>query len=78
MSKALAESPDVGSVFNNVVARTQTMLDGQDVDMAVDLKLNFTSISITKTGLPVIWGKREESVLEISFATRVISHRTPK
>lgn len=75
MTKAVAESTDITEIFRNVVQNTTDVLRDQNTEIAVDVKLEFTSITVTKRGIPVIWGKKDESVLQIVFATRIVAHR---
>jgi hypothetical protein len=73
--KANIKEPDVVAVFTTVVDGTQKMIDGRPAETAVDIRLTFSSIRITDSGIPVVWKKREESTMEIVFATRLVPQR---
>ena len=61
----------VVQVFDNVVSGIRTTIKEKKHNSAVDVKLDFKSISIDSKGI-LVWSKKKESQLEISLATQVI------
>ena len=71
MSKLRTDAAPIASSFRRIVEETQSLVDRAGHPSAVDIKMEFRSVDIDKSGVPIFSRKKKEATTEIYFATRI-------
>lgn len=72
MAKNSFNEPALTASFADIVKSVTKVVHDQKHQHAVDLRLHFKSVRMSKTGIPVFSKKTKESVMELEIATRVV------
>ena len=71
MAKLRTDAASIAASFKKVVEETQALVDQSRHPNAVDIKIEFRSVDINKSGVPIFSRKKKEATTEIHFATRI-------
>ena len=71
MSKLKTAATPIADSFTKMVEETQSIVDRIKHPHAVDLKMEFRSVQVDQSGVPIFSRKTKEAATEIHFATRV-------
>jgi hypothetical protein len=66
------QSEAVGSIFINMIATISAKAKSLNHNNAVDVEINFQSVTIDKNGIPLFTKHTKESQIQLKLATRIL------
>ena len=70
MPATIVNSQAIVTVFDSLVKGIKTTIQERNHNNAVDVRLDFKSINITKNNI-IVWSKVKDRTMEISLATQI-------
>ena len=69
--KLTMKASPIATSFKQIVKEAQSLADQTQHPHAIDIKMEFRSVHIDQSGIPIFSRKKNEATTEIHFATRV-------